>query len=281
MTYASSVTPLAAGKLNTTVTVIGAVVGVGGALALTLGLRSSVGLFAGLGILAGVVLLSYILANFGVMRGFGEFMRGFLIGINTGANLALGMAAFGGMFGSTLGVLFAIAIAVLNFLAAIEAVSTSEVYQGFLGWLNFVNPMAWLVTGVGFVLFILNLLGGLIGLAGVKLFRIAGFHADWRTGTFFTRGGFVSNLNYIGAGSAFNMGNFAFTYDKPPVRAADYVSDHEAGHTLNLGAFGWVFHYIGALDENVVPKRGHDALSERLADSNAAPTDPRNIPMWA
>ena len=56
--------------------------------------------------------------------------------------------------------------------------------------------------------------------------------------------------------------------------------DHEAGHTLNLGAFGFVFHLVGAIDENATPRKSN-ALSERIAESNDTGTAGTNIPMWA
>jgi len=34
------------------------------------------------------------------------------------------------------------------------------------------------------------------------------------------------------------MGNFAFSYDMSGVTTKDYLSDQEADHTLNVGAFG-------------------------------------------
>ena len=55
--------------------------------------------------------------------------------------------------------------------------------------------------------------------------------------------------------------------------------EHEAGHTLNLAAFGCFFHLIGAFDELVI--RGGNAYSERLAESNSSGTGGNNIAMWA
>ncbi len=60
------------------------------------------------------------------------------------------------------------------------------------------------------------------------------------------------------------MGSFAFAKrDAPP----DMHVEHEAGHTLNLAAFGSFFHFIGAIDENVTGG-GARAFSERVAESN-------------
>ena len=91
----------------------------------------------------------------------------------------------------------------------------------------------------------------------VAYLAIQNVDADWKTGTVFMKGGLIANLNHLD--TAFNMGNFCFV---------DYLStawhkDHEAGHALNLAAFGSLFHLIGAFDENATP-RGADAFAERL-----------------
>ena len=229
-----------------------------------------------LGILAGVTLVGYIVANLAAGSDFGEFMRGGLIGLNTVLNALLGMAIYGGLVGAQAGLIMALILAALNVLTVIGPVANNEVYQGVLGWVNWLLPMSWLVVGLGLLLFILNLLGHLIlGLIfKVDFFRIIGGAVDWKTGTFFTHGGFVSNLNPID--TAFNMGNFSYV-DK--VSHVLHI-EHEAGHTLNLGAFGSVFHFIGAIDENVTGG-GRNAFSERLAESNDPSTSQSNIiPMW-
>ena len=98
------------------------------------------------------------------------------------------------------------------------------------------------------------------------------FGADWSTGTLFIKGGLVANLNYLD--TAFNMGNFSFV----DYKSGAWHKDHEAGHTLNLAAFGSVFHLIGAVDENVF--RGANAYSERIAESNSS-SGGSMIAMWA
>ena len=72
------------------------------------------------------------------------------------------------------------------------------------------------------------------------------------------------------------MGNFSFV----DYKSSGWHMEHEAGHTLNLAAFGSVFHLIGALDENATT-RGANAFSERLAESNSTGVRGSNIPMWA
>ena len=229
-----------------------------------------------LGIMAGVTLVCYIVANLTATTDFGEFMRGALIGLNTVLNALLGMAIYGGLIGAQPGLIMALVLAALNALAVFGPVANSEFYQGVLGWVNWLLPMSWLVVGLGLLLFLLNLLGHLILwlIFKVDFFRIIGGAVDWKTGTFFTHGGFVSNLNPID--TAFNMGNFSYV-DK--VSSVMHI-EHEAGHTLNLGAFGSVFHFIGAMDENVTGG-GRNAFSERLAESNDPTTSQSNIiPMW-
>jgi hypothetical protein len=122
----------------------------------------------------------------------------------------------------------------------------------------------------------LNFFGHLIVWLPFKkgYFRVLGLRLDWKTGTFFQKGGFISNLNY--RNTAFNMGNFSFV-DKGSEKG--WHIEHEAGHALNLAAFGSVFHLIGALDENVLG-RGNRAYAELLAESNSSGGSDV-IPMWA
>ena len=228
-----------------------------------------------LGIAAGSVLLWYIIAALTAASDFGEFMRGFLIGVNTGLNFALAHVVYGRFFGPEVSIGIAAGLALINFLTVIGPVSNSEFFQGVLGWFNWLLPMSWLVMAIGFIFYILNLLGGLVHWAGkVDFFRIQRLAADWKTGTFFTHGGWISNLNPID--TAFNMGAFSFVDNA----SSNMHIEHEAGHTLNLGAFGSVFHFIGAIDENVTGG-GRNAYSERLAESNDPSTSQSNIiPMW-
>ena len=106
-------------------------------------------------------------------------------------------------------------------------------------------------------------------------FEVIAFQTDWKTGTWFMKGGYVANLNPLH--TAFNMGAFSFV-DKS---SGQFHIEHEAGHSLNLATFGWVFHFIGALDENVAGG-GASAYSERIAESNVPGTSQGDvIAMWA
>ncbi len=270
--------------VKNSVTALGALVGA--ALGVTavhlLFVRPGPGLPA-LGLLALAALIFtavvYIVANAATRSAgvnVGSFARGMLIGSNTGLNAYLGALIAVRLFGTGAGYIVALSVAVVTTLAVFKEVANAEVYQGVLGWLNWLLPMSWLVVGVGFAMFLLNLLGGLVfGLIfRVGFFRIRSFSADGTTGTFFVHGGWISDLNPID--TAFNMGNFSFI---DSATTADYT-EHEAGHTLNLAVFGSLFHFIGAIDENVTGG-GRDAFSERLAESNDPATGQANIiPMW-
>jgi len=252
---------------------IGAVIAAG----LIAGLYFLIGIgWLGLAIVAGVVLLSYILANVTAGSGFGEFMRGWLVGMNAGLNGFLGLLVYRFLFGADVGLIIAIVVSLFNFLAVLAPVSQNGVYQGLLGWFNWFMPMSWLIAGLGLLFFVTNVLTYLIFhlIFRIEYVRILDLDADWKTGTFFMHGGLISNLNPID--TAFNMGNFAFVD-----RASHHWHiEHEAGHTLNLGAFGSFFHLIGAIDENITGG-GTDAYSERLAESDNSGSSGRNIPMWA
>ena len=185
----------------------------------------------------------------------------------------LANAVWGSILGSTVGVIFAIVLAIVNFIAVFPPVSQAGAFQVIIGWFNWLTPASWIVVGLGLVLFVLSLLGGLIGLIASSAFlKVEGLRVDAKTGTFFMKSGFVANLNF--RQTAFNMGNFAFVHRN----AASWHIDHEAGHSLNLGAFGSVFHFVGAIDENVpvIGGRGSNAYAERIAESNVPGTGQAN-----
>lgn len=230
-------------------------------------------IWAVLGIYGGVTLLAYILGATTIGNNAGEFFRGLLIGVNAGMNWTVGAIVYPAILGPATGHIVAIVVAAIPFLATFGIISKSVVYQGFLGYLNWFLPMSWLIVATGLLFLILGALGALIGLAGVQFFKVERLALEWRTGTLFLRGGWISNLNPID--TAFNMGNFAFVDTK----YAGMAMDHEAGHTLNLAAFGSLFHIIGAIDENAL--RGENAFSECLAESHVAGSARPVLEMWA
>jgi hypothetical protein len=249
--------------------------------------------------LVAAILIAYFAADAAWSNGFGEFMRGFLIGINAGLNFIIAFwllqhllgaaaapppahpaaghppahpaaAASGHAQEIALGV--AIALGALNLTMVFSALTQNVVYKILVGYvLNALLPMSWLVSALGLLFFILNLLGGLlIGLPGVDVFKLTGVGFNWGTGTFFTAGGVFSNANPGGDGGAYNMGYFAFV-KKADGDPGSYLLGHESGHALNLAAFGSIFHLIGALEENLIPGNGPEAYSEKLAESNVDP----------
>lgn len=262
-------------KLKSWIVLAGAVASIVVIVALYFGLQISLASF---GIVVAISLLSYVVAAIGAksktaVTGFGEFMRGWLIGLNTALNGFIAFALFNYLAGMPAGIVVGLGLALLNLLTVFEPISKSEIFQGLLGWLTWLMPMSWLVVLLGALFYLICLLGHAFTAGKVTYLKIQAVAADWKTGTFFIKGGLISNLNYLD--TAFNMGNFSFV----DYKSSGWHMDHEAGHTLNLAAFGSLFHLIGALDENVF--RGANAYAERLAESNSSGNSGSNIPMWA
>ena len=261
---------MASYSINTTSAIIGAGVGAVAFVVLNALLPS---IWIVLLVYAAIVLLAYILGSVTVGNRAGEFFRGLMIGASSAVNWAIAAIVFPRIIGQPLGAVLAIVVGIVPLLSTIGTISRSTIYQGFLGYLNWLLPLSWPVVGAGFVLFILGLLGGLIGLGGAAFFKLERLVMEWKTGTLFTRGGWVSNLNPID--TAFNMGAFAFVDTKHE----DMAIEHESGHTLNLASFGSLFHIIGAIDENAL--RGENALAECLAESHVPGSGRPVLSMWA
>ena len=92
--------------------------------------------------------------------------------------------------------------------------------------------------------------------------------------------------------TAYNLGNFSFITSEFRAQSpspllltsfglltADGVTFHETGHTLSVGAFGPAFHYLGALDENVLGG-GFDAYAEIIAESQQRAEPRPFLPLW-
>jgi hypothetical protein len=218
-------------------------------------------------------LVSYAIAALAAETKFGEFMRGWLIGLNAGLNITLGFAIASVLAGREVAIVVSVLLGAINLLCVFAAVSQSTFFQGVIGWLNWLMPMSLPIVVFGCLFYLFSFLLHAVTLGKVEYLRVQSLGADWKTGTLFMRGGLVANLNYLD--TAFNMGNFSFV----DYKSRSWHKEHEAGHTLNLGAFGFLFHLIGALDENLI--RGAKAYSERLAESNSSGTGGSNIPMWA
>jgi hypothetical protein len=244
--------------------IVGGGLGFGAVMLARAGFDSSTGSgIAVLGVVVGVAVLFYVLAS--TLEGdWSETMRGVMIGMSAGGNAGV-WAAWGVMP-------LAIGSGALLALALSNTISTTGVYQFVVGWANWVLPLSWLIVGLGMAFLAVSLVGWGFTFGQVDFFGVNKFFIDWSTGTAFLKGGFIANLNSYD--TAFNMGNFAFIDTKS---TADHA-EHEAGHTLNLAAFGSLFHLIGFVDEVILSNKG-DAYSERLADSHAS-SGGVNIPMW-
>lgn len=247
--------------------VVGAIVGVIVAItvaALVIMTGGALGIVLGLALAIGLVAVGYVVADATAGTDFGEFMRGFLIGLNAGFNAILASAVFGPMIGVALGV--------INFLAAFDTIANSEIYQGILGWASWLMPMSWLATAVGLIVFVLNIIPAIFTLNMVDAVKIENISIDWGTGTIVMEGGWLFLPGFRGG---YNLGNFAY------ITPGSTVTDHETGHTLSNAAFGSIFHFIGAIDENAVSADPADAFAERIAESHdPSTTDPDILPMW-
>jgi len=226
------------------------------------------------GVAGALILISYIVAAVVADTSFGEFMRGWLVGVNAALNAAFGYALASAIGGQGAGAAVGGALGAINLLCVFAPVSQNGFYQGVIGWLNWLMPMSWLIVSLGVGLSLFSLLLHAVTAGKVEYLRIQDVGMDWKTGTLFLKGGLVANLNPID--TAFNMGNFSFV----DYKSGGWHMNHEAGHTLNLAAFGCLFHLIGAIDENVL-RRGASAYSERLAESNSMGQNGSNIPMWS
>lgn len=218
--------------------------------------------------------LGYVVGRLAVGSAAGEAARGVLIGVNAAANLALARWAYGALFGAPLGLVLGLTLATLVLLCAVRPIAASDGFQGVLGYLSVLMPMSWPIIGAGLLFLAVEAIGGLVGLiARVDFLKLKGASVDWKTGTFFVQGGLVGNLNF--RHTAFNMGSVGFLDRAGSVA----FMDHEAGHALNLAAFGSVFHLVGAADENLLG--GHDAaFAEVLAESNNPSPQFTVLPMW-
>ena len=230
------------------------------------------GLWIAAGCAAALTLVSYIVAAATAATRFGEFMRGWLVGLNAVLNVAFGFGLGSHVLGTTGGAIFATAIGLVNLLGAIGPVSRNGFYQGLIGYLNWLLPMSWLIVAIGAAFYLFSFLLYLVTAGQVEYLKVQDCSADWTTGTLFIKGGLIANLNVLD--TAFNMGNFSFV----DYKSGAWHKDHEAGHTLNLAVFGSVFHLIGAVDENLL--RGANAYSERIAESNSS-SGGSTIEMWA
>jgi hypothetical protein len=259
---------------------LGALAGGVGGVALGFGITKGFGANFGLGLLALAGLIVVCVVLYFVARTqtnpesrAGEFMPGVLLGVNTGVNGVL----LGTIFGPV-----AVIICVLPALAVIEPVARSDIYQGFLGWGNWLMPMSWPIIALGLLFVIASAIGALINLAIHSNFlKIEKLKLQAKTGTTFLLGGLAGNGNLNPKSTGYNMGDFAFLKSGLTADELAYLYEHESGHTLNLAVWGVVVHLIGALDENVFGGKAN-AYTELFAESNVPRASRQGpiFPMW-
>jgi hypothetical protein len=250
------------------------------------------------GAASGVTTLAgYLLASRTRDSGFEGWLRGFMIGVNAGLNAAVlsvgGLALEGSKVseassipllplgphestiasflpGSPVLLLAMGALGLLNLGAALGRAAEGRLYQTLLGYGNWLLPMSWAVMASGALFFIFDILVALLTLNRWGRTRIRGMAFDFRAGGVCLVGGLIGPL----CGSpAFNMGSFSFFVNKS---ALEHLP-HERGHAVNLAAFGSVFHFAGAIEQNVLGA-GPDAYSERLADGYLRSPGPDPLP---
>jgi hypothetical protein len=151
------------------------------------------------------------------------------------------------------------ALAGIGLLAAIPNLARRSGIQAVLGWASWLMPMSWPSTALGLFVFV-TAWGSAMWTRTIRL------RLDLSTGTIETSG--LPPLGRFRGG--FNLGNFTFLVCTSPTPfSAVGISAHEAGHTLNVAAFGSVWHLLGnGLEQNVPPfARGVRAYGELMAES--------------
>ncbi len=197
------------------------------------------------------VVIGYVIADRNRSNPYGPLGRGFLIGLSAGLNGVLLTWLIDWRMG--------VAGAAVNLAAAVPGLSALAAYRAVLGWSSWVLPMSWLATGVGLVFAGINGLSHLGGLIGLNVPAVRRVRLDGRTGVVSIEGGAIVPFRSRG----FNLGSVTFVRT-----GCEAVIPHEAGHALNVAAMGGIFHYVGAIDENVPPlRRGQDAYAEIVAES--------------
>jgi hypothetical protein len=248
--------------------IIGAMVGVVFAAVFTSSRLAGVllGITLVLGASLTVTGVCYVIAsNVDSNSGFGQFIRGFMIGANAGMNGVLASMLFGSVVGTAIGV--------IGFLSAFNSLAYHSVYKGILGWTSWIMPMSWGATALGGIFYLLNLVN-----ATWDPNKIDKTGIDWKTGSIFMSGGLIRDW------SAFDMGNFVFINPNyadgsTPDQIFEAVLAHETGHTLAVAAFGTAFGLFDIINENVLGA-GMDDYGERIAESNVPGTTRPFIPMW-
>lgn len=204
-----------------------------------------------------------------------NIMRGVMMGMTAGLNLGISLL----IFPPPVGIVIGVSLAMVNLFAVLPFISGTIGYQRLLGFSSWIMPMSYLATGVGILLFVVNLPSAIAAAAAAGApFPI---RFDPLTATIETSGGSV--IGITGFFGGFNLGNFTFlTAPRTAFNGVGPIpggggavgligglSSHETGHTLNAAAFGGVFLWINAVDENLAPfTRNTLAYGELTAESH-------------
>lgn len=208
-----------------------------------------------------------------------EFARCFMFGLNASLNSVI-LLALSLLLPPGLGSLLAGWAFLLISMACIPAIATDRIFQGFLGWSAWTFPMSHFATVIGLALFVINAPFALASLGPGAL------RFDFTTGVVESTGGLVGVTGFVNGG--FSLGNFTFLSPLAGVGTgiqssfiAPGVSSHETGHSLNTAAFGGIFLWINAVDQNLPPfLRGQDAYGELTADSHFPNNASRQVRLW-
>jgi len=201
-----------------------------------------------------------------------QFMRGLLIGIASVLNFGIwAITTRHSLLGLTIGIV----LLITGFLAVFVVFSRSPLYQGILGWSSWLRPLSWLMTVPGFLLFLINLPAAIAtaGLLGAVRF-------DGTTSTIESAYALTPLPPSVGG---FDLGNFTFVLAGSRGRfTSPSVSTHETGHTLTVAAFGGIFGWINAIDENVPPfRRMTRAYGEMIPESHIPRLRRPNVGVWS
>jgi hypothetical protein len=196
--------------------------------------------FVFIAIVLAVALVAYIAAAATAATSFGEFMRGWLLGLNAALNIVCTLTIVTSIAGIGAGLVAAALIGLVNLCHRARVAERRLPRPDRLPELA--APMSWvLIVAVGRCCALVSSLAA----CGTRRWppEDHGLRRGLSTGTMFIKGG--------GANLAFSKPRSTWAISRHRNSGA-WHKDHEAGHTLNLAAFGALFHLIGAVDENVL-----------------------------
>lgn len=162
-------------------------------------------------------------------------------------------------------------LAVVPVLVIFSALAHSRVVQILVGWATWIMPLSWIVGAIGVLAFVP------FGVAGIARHGRDALRIDPTSGTLEVQVNFSDIPGVLPEAVGFSLGFFTFlnTDLTTPKSFLDRsVSAHEAGHTLDTGAFGGIFLLVNVFDEVVlrVPPANFFTLGELYAESRAPGT---------